>query len=635
VAAAVAGAAAGTAAGQEPPRAPDSLPPVEVVRPGGPAARPLEPAPDAGRLRPRDPSRRPIEPQPDPRELQPVAEQVLTRPPYDPPLGFAGRSSVIPRTGGNADFEPVEDRWRVGFPEWDRSGAGYPNIIDAAYKPSYGFFDPYNLNVLKGDYPVYGQHTFLAITANTTAIFEARQLPTATTPFESTDRPFQTDFFGRPNQFLYSQFFSLSTDLFHGDAAFKPVDWRIKATPVFNVNSLSVQELGVVSPDVRKGRQRARTWGTLQEWFAEVKLADLSSEYDFVSARVGSQPFVSDFRGFIFADTNRAARIFGTLNGNRDQFNLVFFRQQEKDTNSTLNTFNDRNQNIFIANWYRQDFLFPGYTAQASFHYNNDGPDFLFDKNRFLARPDPVGVFSPHRVEAYYLGWAGDGHIDRFNITHQFYWVVGRDSLNPLANRPQSISAQMAALEVSYDRDWARFRASGFWASGDGNIGNGKATGFDGILMNQAFAGEFSFFNRQQIPLFGVGLTTRNSLFTSLRSSNIQGQSNFVNPGIWVANLGFDADITPRFRSINNVNFLWFDKTNVLEQFVYQPHVGRDIGADFSTAVEFRPLLNNNVIFVAGVATLVPAGGFRDLYNKLDSKVPGLVQGFLEVMLTY
>src|SRR5262249_43787815 len=153
----------------------------------------------------------------------------------------------------------------------------------------------------------------------------------------------------------------------------------------------------------------------------EAKLADLSPYYDFVSARIGSQFFSSDFRGFLFQDTNRAVRLFGTLFANRDQFNLVFFRQAEKDTNSGLNTFNDRGQNVLIANYYHQDFLIPGYTIQGSVHYNHDPDSFKFDRNGFLVRPDPVGVFQPHTLDVVYLGLAGDGHIGRYNITHQTY----------------------------------------------------------------------------------------------------------------------------------------------------------------------------------------------------------------------
>ncbi len=592
------------------------VPPPKETPARGPLERVTEPPPPAGDAPPSDPA---------------VA---LNGPTYDPTLGFAGPSGVAPRSGSNDEFDTVEDRWRIGFPAWDRYGQGMPRVFDYPYRLG-KLLDPYNQNVLKGDYPIIGQHTFFEVVGLNVTSFEGRAIPTATTPFESTLREGEFDFFGRPGQFAFNNLTTVSLDLFHGDAAFKPVDWRIKATPAFNVNNLSVQELGVVSPDVRRGTIRNRTWGTLQEWFAEYKLADLSEQYDFVSVRVGSQPFTSDFRGFIFSDTNRGVRLFGTANGNKTSYNLAYFRQQEKDTNSQLNTFDDRNQNIAIANVFEQDFIFPGYTAGANFHYNNDGPDFLFDKNGFLVRPDPAGVFTPHRVEAYYFGLVGEGHIGRYNLSHSFYWALGRDSRNPIAGTPQSINAQLAALELSYDRDYVRFRVSGLYQSGDGNVNNRQATGFDGILDNQNFGGAFSFWSRNRIPLFSVGLTNDRSNYANLRSSRTQGQSNFVNPGLWLANTGVDVDITPRLRSINNCNFLWFDKTNSLEVFTFQSNIDREIGVDLSSAVEYRPRLSNNVIFFAGVNGLIPAGGFRALYNRLDSKVSPLGSAFLQAILTF
>ena len=368
----------------------------------------------------------------------------------------------------------------------------------------------------------------------------------------------------------------------------------------------------------------------------ESKLADLSPNYDFLSVRIGSQPFTSDFRGFIFSDVNRGLRFFGTLDSNREQFNLAYFNQQEKDTNSELNTFQDRGQHVVMANYYIQDFVFPGYTAQASFHYNHDNASFHFDNNNVLVRPDPVGIFQPHRLDVCYLGWAGDGHIDRFNVNHALYWAVGHDSWNPLANTPQDISAEMAALELSYDRDWVRFRTSFLWASGDGNPNNRHATGFDAIVDNPNFAGgEFSYWQRQSIRLLGTNLTNRGSLLADLRSSKFEGQSNFVNPGLYLVNLGMDFDITPKIRMIANCNFLWFDNTAVLRQFVYQDRINQSIGTDLSLGVEYRPFLNNNVIMKFGVATLVPGEGFHNLYDNLNSPIGSLVAGFVDVALTF
>jgi hypothetical protein len=605
----------------------------------GPGPQPRPETADRNPAPPRDtttdPLNRLLEPQQPAHLPQDAATPTsYTRSEYAPTPGFSGPSGIIPRSGWNEEFETVEDRWRIGLPEWDRYGVGYPRVFDAPYELG-RWYDPFNQNVLKGDYPIMGQHTFLNVTGTAIHLHEGRSIPTATTPFESTARPFTTDFFGRPGQYVHSELYLLSFDLFHGDAAFKPVDWRIKLTPASNINVLSVQELAVVSPDVRRGTIRNRSWTTLQEWFVEYKLADLSPEYDFLSVRAGSQPFVSDFRGFIFSDINRGVRLFGNLDGNRIQYNLAYFRQQEKDTNSQLNTFEDRNQNIAIANLYYQDFFFPGYTLQGSIHYNNDGPDVLYDRNLFLVRPDPVGVFQPHRVEAYYLGLAGDGHIGRYNISHAFYWALGRDSLNPIAGTPQSINGQLAAIELSYDRDWVRFRSSFMYQSGDGDANNGRATGFDGILDQTNFGGEFSFFRRNRIPLFGVGLTNDQSQYVNLRSSRIQGQSNFVNPGLLLINAGVDFEVTPRFRVVNNANYLFFDKTNVLETFVFQSNIDRDIGLDLSSGFEWRPRLNNQAIILGGLSTLIPGGGFRQLYNKKDAAVDPLLSAFVEMVLQF
>jgi hypothetical protein len=120
-----------------------------------------------------------------------------------------------------------------------------------------------------------------------------------------------------------------------------------------------------------------------------------------------------------------------------------------------------------------------------------------------------------------------------------------------------------------------------------------------------------------------------------LRSSRIQGQSNFVNPGLWLLNTGADFDITPRLRSINNVNFLWFDKTNVLRQYVFQEGIDREIGVDLSSGIEYRPLLNNNVIILAGAAMFCPANGFRQLYDQFRHERGPLGMLFVEVTLAY
>lgn len=561
----------------------------------------------------------------------------LQRVPLGAPWGFTGPSGVLPTEFQTSNhFIPTEDRWRTGFPDSDRYGKGHPPLDD--YPGVEGaWWDPYNQNVLKGDYPIVGQHTFLRLTAKSLNLFEGRSLPTPTTPFEATRNPGLAEFFGDPDSFLFAQYDSLSIDLFHGNTSFKPADWRVKANLVYNMNNLTADELGVVNPSVLAGTSRFRQDFALDEWFVEAKLSDLSPYYDFASVRAGSQLFVSDFRGLIFSDINRGVRLFGTRHSNRDQFNVMWFDQTEKETNSLLNIIDeDRHQNTWIANYYRQDFLYPGYNVNFSFHHNRDAPSVEFDQNDFLVRPDPVGVAQPHDVRSYYFGTASNGHIERINVSSAFYYVFGRDDLNPIAGREVNISAYLAALELSYDRDWVRFRSSYFYNSGDSDPNDEMATGFDAIFPNPNFAGtEFSYWGRQGIRLFGTELTNRLSLTPNLRQSKFQGQTNFVNPGLHLFNVGLDADITPRLKSINNVNWLWFDETEVLETYLFVGDVRNFIGTDMSTGLEYRPLHNNNVLLLGGLATLISGDGFKDLYQTLEGDVRDHVAGFLEVVFEY
>ncbi len=541
-----------------------------------------------------------------------------------PPLGFTGPSGVLPReVQEDSHFVPMEDRWRIGSPAWDRYGKEHPSDFEYPYVEGH-WWDPFHQNVLKGDYPFLGQHTFLNVSPSLSSLLEPRSIPKYANPD------------GNPNQFFSNNFLRLQADLIHGNGAFKPVDWQVRITPVFNLNTLKVHQPGIVEADDFEATQRIATLATIEEYWAEAKLADLSPNYDFLSLRVGSQPFNSDFRGFVFSDVNRAARLYGNRRANREQYNLAFFAQAEKDRFSQLNTLNNRPQQVLIANYYVQDFIFPGYTAQTSFHWNHDHASIEFDKAGFPARPDPVGVAMPHRVDACYFGLAGDGHLGPINVTHAFYWVTGNDTLNPLAGSAQNINAQMAACEFAYDWDWVRFRTSGFWASGDGNPNDGTARGFDTIIDDPNFAGgQFSYWQRQALPVQGVGLTNRRSLVTSLRTSKFQGQSNFVNPGLALVNGGADFFLTQKVKLITNVNYLWFDQTAVLEQLVGVPAIDRRIGLDASLGLEYRPLLNNNVIIVAGLAGLFPGEGLRQVYDPVGAHVPTLYSSFVEFTLAY
>ncbi len=555
--------------------------------------------------------------------------------------------------------EPVPNRWFVGFGRWKRYAD--PSAETTYQSGALRFWHPYLQSRLKGDAPIFGQDYFLNLTVSDFFQFEARKLPTPSGV--SAARPNSSEFFGRSDQLFGSNDFSIAVDFFKGETAFKPVEWALRFLFVSNQNLISVKENNVVDPDPRgpeynppfppppvdpgdlqnlpglhrlphdlaysRYTTRLKDWYALQEAFAEIHIRDLSNNYDFISSRVGIQPFVSDFRGFIFNDSNLGARVFGNYDNNKWQYNVIAFDMREKDTYSDLNEFDSRDQQILIANVFRQDFLWKGYTAELSFHANFDGGERHYDKNDFIARPAPIGAVRDHYVQSYYLGWTGDGHIGRLNISHAFYQAFGEDGFNGIAERRVGINAQMAALELSIDKDWLRFKLSGFYASGDDDPRDGTATGFDTIFDRPFFfGGPFSYYVHQGFNLAGtsVNFKQRDSLVPDLRTSKSEGQSNFVNPGAGILGYGMDADVTPKLKAFVNVNYIWMLETEPIKQVLFTQHASNDVGLDASLGLQWRPLLTENIIFTAGCGFLVPGEGYKDIYRANTRPVPGYDQ---------
>ena len=517
--------------------------------------------------------------------------------------------------------EPVPNRWFIGFGRWKRYA---DPSTETTYQSELQLWHPYLQSKLKGDAPIYGQDIFLNITAEDFFQFEARKLPTPSGV--STEQPNSSEFFGRSEQLFYSNDFSIGIDLFKGETAFKPVDWALRILGVYNHNYIDVEERNVVNPNPQQGTTREKEFFSLQEAFGEIHLRDLSNNYDFIAVRAGIQPFVSDFRGFIFNDTNLGVRIFGNYDNNRWQYNVAGFDMLEKDTYSDLNEFKRRDQQIYVANVFRQDLIWKGYTGELSFLADFDNTSRHYDKNGFITRPAPIGTVADHYVQAYYLGWTGDGHIGWLNIDHAFYQVFGEDSLNGIAGQRVDINTQMAALEVSVDKDWMRHKLSIFYASGDHDPTDSHATGFDTVFDRPFFiGGPFSFYSHQGFNLGGtsVNFKQRDSLVVDFRTSKAEGQANFVNPGALIFGYGLDADITPKLRGFVNVNYIRTVDTAVTEQVLFTNRASNDFAMDYSAGLEWRPLLTDNVIVTAGADFLVPRRGYKDIYRTSTTPIFG------------
>ncbi len=533
----------------------------------------------------------------------------------------ADKKDTEVKTG--SDRREVRDRWRYEFPEYDRYGDKGARGRDIPFRRQ-SWYNPYDRNVLKGDYPIIGDKYFMILSAVSTTGVEIRRTPSGNNV--STADPNSNNFFGRPESLSINETVQVSFEFFKGDTVFRPRTWAFKISPTFSIpNYLNARENGIVNIDVRRGTNRTDSHVSLEDAFAEVKLFDTNDNYDAVFVRAGIQPFNADFRGFLYSDNNLGARLFGAFANNKNQFNLAWFHQLEKDTNSGLNTFETRHQNVYIANFYRQDFLTKGYTIQAVAAYNDDRGRIHYDENGFLVRPALVGSAREHNVKAGYIGFNGDGHIGLLNLSNSYYFAFGRDDHNPIAGRRTDIRAHMAAVEASIDRDWLRFRVSVFFASGDSDPTDDKANGFDAIFDDPNFVGgQFSYWNRQGIRLVSteVGLVQNNSLLPTLRSSKTEGQANFVNPGIEIFNLGVDAELTQTVKAVLNANYLRFHRTESLEYVLFQPGIRHEIGGDFSLGVVYRPLLINNMTFTFGGSLFLAGKGFKDIYTDTARNCP-------------
>ena len=94
---------------------------------------------------------------------------------------------------GDDDFLPIPDRWRIGIP-----GDYVQNVRGS-------LIDPYNQNLLKGDYPIIGQDIFFNATLTSDTLVEFRRLPVPSGV--SSLRPGSTDFFGQGDQYLHQSEF--------------------------------------------------------------------------------------------------------------------------------------------------------------------------------------------------------------------------------------------------------------------------------------------------------------------------------------------------------------------------------------------------------------------------------------------
>jgi hypothetical protein len=489
------------------------------------------------------------------------------------------------------------DRWRI------IDALGYPDNLRNPYATN---------NPLKGDRPIWGTDKFSVLTASSTSLYEVRRVPV--TPNAMTGA-----LDGRRQSFA-SQTASIDAVLYEGDTIFRPPDYQLRLTPIFNYSSTRTGATNTT----------ATTVGA-QALFFEKHLRDVSANYDFDSVRIGIQPINSDFRGFVLADQPLGIRLFGTRHNDIYQYSLGWFRRLPKNAarQNQLGKGIPAND-LVMANFYIQDLGRLGLNSEFVLIYDRS----RVPGTRVVTGPVPRFMAGArHDYDVAYLGYSADGHLGRWNLTGSVYEVLGRESQGLFTATSSIVQASFAAFEVSRDYDWIRVRGSGLYASGDGNPLDNRSNGFDAINQSALFAGSDSaFFIHQRLAFIqgALDLKQRDSLFPDLRSTVDTGQSNFTNPGFELLGLGTDLDLLPSLRVSLDVNRVMFDKIESLRILLPGTPVSRSIGTDASLDAIYRPFISQNLIARLSFAKLFATPGARVI---VGGNAP--ISAFFNLVLTY
>ena len=320
----------------------DTTPGVMLARPTAPAAPAGGEAPAAAAA--------PSGPIPDDRRRAAAPDGPAARADHSDHRSFAGAAAVAALPN---ETVPIPDRWRL---------TDQLNLVNMRW------FDPYNRNTLQGATGRCSDDWFFnlrgdlghrrrgapAAHAGRRAVARERAAVRSTCSARASSR--------RSSRTLIA----LVRRCIKGDTDFKPPEYEFRFMPVFNVNYAKVEEVRGAATSTRATGRRARdNFVGLQEAFVDKHLRNVSDRYDFDSVRVGIQPFIADFRGFLFQDNPLGVRLFGNA---RQQPVAVQPRAGSGASRRTptagLNDLGQplRDDDIFVANLYWQDFPVPGFT---------------------------------------------------------------------------------------------------------------------------------------------------------------------------------------------------------------------------------------------------------------------------------
>jgi hypothetical protein len=95
--------------------------------------------------------------------------------------------------------------------------------------------------------------------------------------------------------------------------------------------------------------------------------------------------------------------------------------------------------------------------------------------------------------------------------------------------------------------------------------------------------------------------------------------SNNVNPGLFLLNTGFNANLTARAQLQMNFNYYQFVDSNPLEVANKLAGVSKDLGTEVNLGLVYKPLMIDNIAFALGASAFFPGHAILDLNKSQDT----------------
>ncbi len=287
--------------------------------------------------------------------------------------------------------------------------------------------------------PLKGDDWFLVAGLTSDTVVEPRSFPILV-GVQTTGRPDSIDTFGHPASLVLAQTVLASAALIKGSTAYKPPEIEYRVTLAAQLNYVNLDERRVLNVKPSTASHRTDMFVGVQELFVDRHLRNTSDRYDFDPCASASSPSSRTFAASCSMTTSlgcACSAIATTIASSTTSPPSGVWRR----TRTAASTISARRRaTTGCSSPISTGRISPsGFTSQISVTYNmnREAGRIEVDKNGFPVRPALFGNLRARDYDVVYLGYSGDGHFGRINLTTSLYAALGqdRDNVFTLASR--------------------------------------------------------------------------------------------------------------------------------------------------------------------------------------------------------